>query len=130
VLVVPDVEDLARGVGRARGAEQAVNDVVDVEAVPLLGPFAEDQDRLVEQRPTHEDRQETLKVVSKPLPGSVHVREADDRRGEPVALPVEEMQLLGGVLRDAVHVDGCHRVVLVDREVTGAAEQLTGRREH
>ena len=36
VLVVPDVEDLARRVGRERGEQQALDDVVDVEAVALL----------------------------------------------------------------------------------------------
>ena len=79
VLVVTDVEDLPGSIRRLCGAQQALDDVVDVQAVALLSAFAEDLDGLVEQRPPHEDRQEALKVVPKPLSGSVDVGEPNDR---------------------------------------------------
>ena len=49
-LVVADVEDLPGGSGDGRGEQQALDHVVDVEAVALLRAVAEHRDRLVGER--------------------------------------------------------------------------------
>ena len=75
VLVVADVEDLAGRVGRERGEQQALDDVVDVEAVALLLAVAEHGDRVVGERTPDEDREEALEVVAQALARPEHVGE-------------------------------------------------------
>ena len=113
-----------------RGEHQALDDVVDVQAVALLRAVTEQGDRLVAERAADEDRQEALEVVAQALARSVHVGEPHRGRPQPVHLVVQEVELLGRVLRDAVDVDRRDRVVLVDRQVARLAEELAGRGEH
>ena len=94
-LVVADVEHLSWRVGRERRKKQALDDVVDVEAVALLLAVAEHRDGLVGERAPDEDRQEPLEVVTQALTGTEHVREPHRGRGQPVDLVVEEVELLG-----------------------------------
>ena len=91
--------------GEVARPHQAVDDVVDVEAVALLGAVAEQADRLAEEGAADEDRQEALEVVAEALAGPEHVGEPHDGGPQPVDLVVEAVELLGGVLGDAVDVD-------------------------
>ena len=116
--------------GASRREQQALDDVVDVEAVALLLALAEHRDRLVGERAPHEDRQEPLEVVAQALAGPEHVREAHRAGTQPVDLVVQQVQLLGRVLGDAVDVDRGDGMLLVDRQVARLAEDLPGRRVH
>ena len=68
---------------RRRGEQQALDDVVDVEAVALLRAVAEHRDRVVGERAPHEDREEALEVVAQALARPEHVGEP--HRASPAA---------------------------------------------
>ena len=130
MLVVPDVEHLTGRIRCERCSHQAIDDIVDEETVVALLTVTEHVDRLAQQRAPHEDGEESLVVVAQALAWSVHVGQAHDRASDPVDLPVQEVELLGRVLRDAVDVDRCDGMVLVDGQVLRLAEELPRRREH
>ena len=127
---LPTLNIFAGASGRERREQQALDDVVDVEAVALLRPSP----NTVIVSPASARR---MKIGRNPWkssrrrwrgPNTLVSRTAHG--AQPVHLVVEEVQLLGRVLRDPVDVDRGDRVVLVDRQVARLAEDLAGRREH
>ena len=123
-LVVPEVEHLpVRGVQRA-GAQEGLDDVVDVVEVALLLAVAEELDLLAERRLAHEPADEALAVVPDQLPRPVGVGQPQRRGADAVHLVVDQVVELARDLVDPVHVHRLQQVILVDRQVERAAVDL------
>ena len=111
---MPTLKSWPGASGASAASSEALDHVVDVQAVALLAAVAEHGDRLVGERRANEDREEALEVVAQTLTRPEHVGEPHRARGQAVHLVVQEVELLGRVLRDAVDVDRRDRVLLVD----------------
>ena len=79
----------------SRSAQDALNNIVDIETVTFLVAVTKHRDWLIQHGASHEDRKKSLEVVAKSLSRSVHVRESQHDGAHSVTLVVEEMQLLG-----------------------------------
>ncbi|TPW11106.1 MAG: hypothetical protein FD127_3411 [Acidimicrobiaceae bacterium] len=114
----------------AGAAHQGIDDIVDEQAVAPLIAAAEQFDRLAEQSLADEHGQEAELVARQALSRPVHVGEAQRGDRHRVRAGVDEVKLLAGQLGHAVHVDGSHPVILVDREPDGAPVHLPGGSVH
>ena len=112
-----------------RGSQQqGVDDVVDVQAIAPLRAVAVQHDLVTQQGLADEHREEAEALALEVLTGAVDVGQPQHGRAEGVQLPIEQVELLARQLVDAIDVDRCRRVLLVDREIAGPAIHLARRR--
>ena len=109
----------------APGEQQRLDHVVDVVHVAPLAPLAEEFDDAAVHRLPDEPRDETEAVVADELARAVGVRQPQADGARAVEPMVEQVVVLGGQLVDAVDVERRDAVLLVQRQVDGAAVNLT-----